>query len=150
MRRFVALSVLAFSVPFAAPANDFDWLVREFSRESGAHQTHILLFGLVRFTVSVAHPAGAGELRLAIFEKTGLEPYRFSELADSAVGSHWKPIVRVRSRDHESTNIYAQETGKDLRLLITSLDGGDATFVEVKIKPDKLMKFIDDHRGSGN
>jgi hypothetical protein len=127
-------------------ANEFDWLVREFSRQSGARQTYIPLFGLVRFSVAVVHPAGASQLRLAVFEHADLESEKFSQLTDAVVGHEWKPMVRVRSRNNESTNIYAQQQGRDLRLLITSLDGGEATFVQVQMRPAQLIKFIDDHR----
>ena len=41
MRRVLALCSLALLAPLTLPANEFDWLVREFSRESGARQTHI-------------------------------------------------------------------------------------------------------------
>lgn len=147
MRRFFAVIGLVITVPLLLPANEFDWLVREFSRESGAQRTNIPLFGLVRFGVAVAHPAGTSELQLAIFENASLESQRFSQVTDSVLGPQWKPMVRVRSRNRESTNIYAQQIGKDLRLFVTSLDGGQATFVQVRIKPEQLMRFIDDHRG---
>ncbi|HEY7304185.1 MAG TPA: hypothetical protein VH601_08735 [Bryobacteraceae bacterium] len=143
MRAFLVLLLLA---PVALPASEFDWMVREFSRESGAKPIHIPFFGLARFIVAVGHPAGTSGLRLAVFEHTNLESSRFSDITDSAVGGAWKPMVRVRSRDGESTNIYAQHDGDNLRLLITSLEnGGDATLVEVRVKPATLMKFVDEH-----
>ncbi len=148
MRSICACLVLLLIAPLALPASEFDWMVREFSRESGATPTHIPFFGLARFVVAVGHPAGTSELRLAIFEHTNLESRRFSSITDTAVGSAWKPMVRVRSRNGESTNIYAQGDADNLRLLITSLDnGGDATFVEVRVKPATLMKFVDEHCG---
>lgn len=147
MRRMIAICALALSFGATLPASEFDWLIREFSRQSGAEPTHIPLFGLVRLTVAVAHPAGTSELRLAVFEHASFEPAKFAELTDSVAGAQWKPIVRVRSRNRECTNIYAQQTGKELRLLVTSLDGHEATFVQVRIKPEQLMKFIDDTRG---
>jgi hypothetical protein len=148
MRRFFAVCALILFVPLMLSANEFDWLVREFSRQSGARQTYIPLFGLVRFSVAVVHPAGASQLRLAVFEHANLESERFRHLTDAVVGDEWKPMVRVRSRNNESTNIYTQQRGRDLRLLITSLDGGEATFVQVQMRPAQLIKFIDDHRRS--
>ena len=76
MSRFLVICALILFVPLILSANEFDWLVREFSHQSGARQTYIPLFGLVRFSV---------------------------------VGHEWKPMLRVRSRNHESTNIYAQQ-----------------------------------------
>jgi hypothetical protein len=130
------------------PASEFDWLVREFSRQSAAKPVHIPFFGLARFAVATAHPAGASELHLAVFQDVELESGRFSQMTDRVVGPAWRPIVRVRSRNGESTNIYAQSNGKDLRVLLTVLDGGAATFVEVRLKPEALMKFVDEHGSS--
>jgi hypothetical protein len=145
MSRLFAVCALILFVPPILSANEFDWLVHEFSRQSGARQTYIPLFGLVRFSVAVVHPAGASQLRLAVFEHADLESEKFSQLTDAVVVHGWKPMIRVRSRNNESTNIYAQQQGRDLRLLITSLDGGEATFVQVQTRPAQLMKFIDDH-----
>lgn len=132
--------------PCAVPASEFDWMVREFARETGARPTHIPFFGVARFVVAVGHPAGTSELRLAIFQNTNLEPARFSDITDSATGGSWKPMVRVRARDGESTNIYEQTNGDTLRLLITTLEkGGEATLVQIRVKPDSLMKFVDEH-----
>lgn len=145
MRLFLGVLTLFVALPLASPASEFDWLVREFSRESGAKQTHIPFFGLVRVAVAVSHPAGTSELKLAVFEHTNLDSPRFSALTDAVVGRAWKPMVRVRSRNGESTNIYVQTDGKNLRLLIASLDREDATFVQVRIRPEELMKFVDEH-----
>jgi hypothetical protein len=84
-------------------------------------------------------------LKLAVFEHANFDSSGFSKLVDEVAGTAWKPIVRVRSRNGESTNIYAQTEGKDLRMLIASLDHEDATFVQVKIRPEALIKFVDDH-----
>jgi hypothetical protein len=145
MRRLLAILSVAAALPLTLPASEFDWLVREFSRQSAAKPVHIPLFGLARFAVATAHPAGASELHLAVFQDVELESARFSETTDRVVGPAWRPIVRVRSRNGESTNIYAQLNGKDLRVLLTVLDGGEATFVEVRLKPEALMKFVDEH-----
>jgi hypothetical protein len=149
MRRSLAILAVAAALPLAVPASEFDWLVREFSRQSSAKPVHIPLFGLARFVVAVGHPAGTSELHLAVLEDVELESARFSQLTDELVGPTWKPIVRVRSRNGESTNIYAESSGKDLRVLLTVLDGSEATLLEVRVKPEALMKFVDEHARSG-
>jgi hypothetical protein len=147
MRRFVSTLAVLLVLPLGLPANEFDWMVREFSRQSGVKRTYIPFFGLARFAVAVAHPAGTSELKLAVFEHAHFDSAGFSKLTDSVIGASWKPMVRVRSRHGESTNIYAQADGRNLRLLIASLDHDDATFVEVRIRPEQLMKFVDEcHR----
>jgi hypothetical protein len=95
----------------------------------------------------VGHPAGTSELKLAVFERPNIESARFSRLTDEMVGGAWKPIVRVRSRGGESTNIYLRSEGEhQLRVLVTNLDHEDATFVQVRIKPERLLQFVDEHR----
>jgi len=146
MRRICGIALLATWLPLLTAASAFDGLVREFSRQTGSQQLHIPFFGLARFVVAVGHPAGTSELKLAVFEHPNLERGSFSTVADGLVGSSWKRIVRVRSKNGESTNIYTQRDGKQLRVLVASVDREDATFVEVRIKPETLMKFVDDHR----
>jgi len=143
MRRLVAGLMLFTALPLASWGSEFDWLVREFARETGIEPVHIPLFGLVRFTVAVVEPAGTSELNLAVFEHARLDPERFRKMADQAAGYAWKPMIRVRSEGGETTNIYAQTQGQRLRLLIAVLDKQDATFVQVRIKPQELMRFVD-------
>jgi hypothetical protein len=145
MRRFVSTLTVLLLLPLVLPASEFDWMVREFSRQSGVKRMHIPFFGLARFAVAVAHPAGTSELKLAVFEHANFNSAGFSKLTDEVIGASWKPIVRVRSRNGESTNIYTQVDGKNLRLLIASLDHDDVTFVAVRIRPEELMKFVDEH-----
>ena len=142
-RMLVLLAVAL--LPLPAPADDFAWLVRAFSRESGAKQVHVPFFGLARFVIAVGQPAGTSDIKLAIFERGDLESLRFSSLTNSTVGSSWKPMIRVRSRNGESANIYVRPDGKHLNLLVTALDGGDATFVQVRIQPESLIRFVDEH-----
>ena len=46
MRRLLAILSVASALPLTMPASEFDWLVREFSRQSAATPVHIPLFGL--------------------------------------------------------------------------------------------------------
>jgi hypothetical protein len=146
MRRLLAGVLVCAALPVAGWGSEFDWLVREFARESGMEPIHIPFFGLVRFAVAVVQPAGTSELNLAVFEHARFDPERFSGMADHAVGQVWKPMIRVRSAKGESTNIYEQAEGTKLRLLIANLDKEDATFVEVRVKPQELMRFVDEQK----
>jgi len=146
MRRIVALSLLVLVLPLALPAGDFEWMVREFSRQSGVQQTHIPFFGLARFVVAVAHPAGTSELNLAVFERPHIQPRDFTALTDSVTGAAWKPMIRVRSQNGDTTNIYLRPDGKHLKLIVATLDGSEATFVELRLRPESLMSFVQEHR----
>lgn len=121
------LLLLMMCAAAVAPAGDFSSLVREFSRQTGARETKIPFFGLARFVVAVAHPAGASDLKLAIFENVNGRQRDFMNTAEGIVNSYsWKRIVRVRSRNGEATNIYAMPEGNHLRMLVATVDNGDA------------------------
>lgn len=130
--------------PAAVQGGDFDRVVHEFSRQSGATQTKIPFFFLARAVVAVAHPAGASQLNLAIFENATFDPDRFSRLTDAAVHSDWKPMIRVRSKKGESTNIYSRPAGRQMHLLIATYENNEATFVEVRVDPKALMRFVNE------
>ncbi len=147
MKRLLGVVLLAIWIPALLPASEFDELVREFSRQTGSEQTRIPFFGIARFVVAVSHPAGTSDLRLAVFEHPNVLPRDFAKVTDGLVGGGWNPIVRAQSKKGESTNIYTRREGNHLRLLVATVDGDDATFVEMRIKPEALMKFVDEHRG---
>ena len=144
-RLLISLFLFGFSVN-ALRAGDFDWMIRQFSRESGVQPVHIPMFGLARLFVGMARPAGTSDLHLAVFEDTGLKAERLTALMDSTVGASWKPMIRVRSRDGESTNIYFQGLGKNVRVLLGNFEHGEATLIEVRLKPERLIKFVDEQR----
>ncbi|HXR76110.1 MAG TPA: hypothetical protein VN737_09060 [Bryobacteraceae bacterium] len=145
MRRFLLLISIAAIFASLLPAGEFEWMVRQVSRESGVEPMHIPFFGLARFVVAVGHPAGATDLHLAVFENTEIAPEHFARMIDSAAGSSWKPMIRVRSRNGESTNIYLQQAGKQVRLLIGTLERNQSTLIEVRVKPEELIRFVDEH-----
>jgi hypothetical protein len=148
--RYVKMAISAVALVFLASsplaASEFDWMVRQISRETGAKPVHIPFFGLARFVVRVGHPAGASDVHLAVFEGTHIAPVHFNQLLDTTAGSAWNPIVRVRSRNGESTNIYARQEGKHVRLLICTSERNETTLVEVRVQPDKLMEVVEEHR----
>jgi hypothetical protein len=148
MKNFGKLLLLAIWIPALLSASDFDRMVRAFSQQTGAQQIHIPFFGLARFVVAVAHPAGTSELKLAVFENVNRRASDFMKVTDGFVsGEGWKRIVRVREKNGEATNIYMLPDGNRVRMLVAVLESGEATFVEMRIKPDALMKFVDEHRG---
>ncbi len=144
MRRTATLVLAAaLLVPAVVAAGDFERMVHEFSRQSGATQTHIPFFWVARAAISIVQPAGAKELNLAVFENASFDPDRFSRLTDSAVFGDWKPMIRVRSLRGESTNIYAKPGSREVHLLIATYEKNEATFVEVRVDPAALMQFVE-------
>jgi hypothetical protein len=144
--RIRALLLLAAIGAAQLPGAEFDRFVQSFARQSGARRVHLPFMGFANFLVSVGKPGGASSFKLAVFERGEIDTPRFSEVADStAADDSWKPMIRVRSRDGSVTNIYEHEAGKQLELLIATLDSDNATFVHVRLDAKALAKFIDEH-----
>jgi hypothetical protein len=135
---------LLIAMPTALQASEFDWIARNVERESGCKRTHIPFFGLARFVVAVGHPGGASELNLAVFESADIAPERFREIVDHSVGGSWKPMVRVSKRNGESTTIFAQADGRHIRMLIGTLEHGEATLVQARVNVGEFIRFVND------
>jgi hypothetical protein len=136
--------------PLAAPGAEFDSIVRSVQQQSGCQRVRIPFFFLARAAVAVGRPAGASQLKLAVFERPGMAPERFSEIVNDALGPVWRPMVRVRSQKGEVTSIFLQENGaQSVRLLIASQDPEDAVLVQVRLDVGRLLRFIDEHQHAG-
>jgi hypothetical protein len=139
-----ALALLLLTAP--AFGGEFDWMVRQFARESGTDPLHIPFFGVARFLVSTTEIAGTSDIHLAVFPDMRISRERYAALTGTIVGPSWKPMLRVRSGNGESTDIYAVPVGKQLEILLCSYSGNEATFMQAKLKPEKLISFVDEHR----
>jgi hypothetical protein len=124
----------------------FDDIVRAVSDELHARPVHIPFFGLVNFAASVAHPAGVKHLDLAVFDDLDLDDHAASGVAAAirrTVGGRWKPFVQVRSRT-QTVIVYLQEDRADCNLLVTTVETGEVTLVEVKLNPEGLQVWLSD------
>lgn len=129
--------------------HDFNDIVRAVSDELHARPLSIPFFGLVNFATSVAHPAGVKHLDLAIFEDLDLDEHAVRNIGEavrrSTKGS-WKPFVEVRSRN-ETVIVYIHEDSADCKLLVTAVETGEVTLVEVKLNPENLQVWLNGDHG---
>ncbi|MHB8733666.1 MAG: hypothetical protein ACYC6M_00030 [Terriglobales bacterium] len=133
---------------------EFSSLVASIDHGGQFHRQHIPMLGMAGFFVGMAHPAGVKSIRIAIFEpdKNGvLDPEALAPpqhlLTRAFQGHDWQPIVRTRSRrDHEWTVIYARESTHDLELLVCTVEPGEGVVVQLKLSPERLIEFMDEHQ----
>jgi hypothetical protein len=123
MHTRVALGFVALALAAAAPVGDrdFDAVVKGIESQYGIKRTGIPMFGLVKLIVKVARPQGVKQLDMALFEDVRMDAPdadAIDALIEHAVSNRWRPMVRVRSRDGESSYIYFREDGKNVRLLV--------------------------------
>ena len=150
MRAPVILISLAFCGLAANAADrDFKEIVRAIANEYHTEPTHIPLFGLINTVAFVAHPGGAKQLDLAIFENLKTGGHDNAQVAArirQIVGVSWKPFIEVRSNkkgEGEITLIYMRPEGHDFRMLITAIEHDEATVVQLKLNPAALRRWID-------
>ncbi len=137
--------VIGLSIP-AWGDGHFEAVVRNVESQFGVRKMRIPLFGVVKFFVRAARPVGVKQLDVAIFEDLRLsrsDMEDFDAAVTSALGGAWRPMVRVRERG-ETTCIYAQPDGKDLKLLVATTGHDDTVLVEVKVNPERLARMLDE------
>ena len=128
--------------------SEFDHVVRAIEVHYQTKRTHIPFLGVANIFVKVAHPAGASEFKLAIFEDLKSRGYRDERELDQFMrelsSGRLHPLVRVHSRrDGESVYIYAADEVRSTRMLIATFQRDQATAIQVKVDMNALLKWID-------
>lgn len=133
--------------PAPARADDFDAVVRNVRAACGGRKVRIPFLGLAGFATKLVRPAGVKSFKLAIFEdltRTG-DASGLGAAIGQSLGPEWRPLVRVRSgRGAEQTHVYVRDAGHDLKLIVVTLDGEQATVIRAKVNPEALARFARD------
>jgi hypothetical protein len=98
---------------------------------------------------SIPELSEARSVRLAVFEDqdfsrpaTGVP---FMSALRATLSAEWSPLVQLLSPgDHEQTYIYMREAGEKFKLLVVHIGRRDATVLEIKLRPETLVKLIQD------
>jgi len=106
------------------------------------------MLGFASLVASRFHADDAKNMRIAVFEDLdrALNPPAgdFDAFMQQIAGSEFRPLVRVVSRrDGEQTFIYVRPAGDDYEMLIVSLEGDEASVVEIRISPDTMSRWVE-------
>jgi hypothetical protein len=129
--------------------DDFGNIVHHIEANYHVHRQHRWVMGLAGFTVKFWHVAGVKNFKGAIFENqpfvNAASDTRFDQVVRAAMDSGWQPLVQTWDRHTgERTYIYAQDLGKDMKVLVVSLESNEAVVLQVKVDPKKLNGFIEE------
>jgi hypothetical protein len=143
------VALFIFAAPAAAKDREFDAVVRHIETTYRTKRVRVPFMGLARFVVRVAKPEGVKSFKLATFENlSAADPAaeaRLGEVLRGALKSDWRPLVRVRSRrDGSQAHVYLRDDGKDVRLLVVSVEPEEATVIRVRLGRATLLKWMDD------
>lgn len=142
-----ALGIFCFALPAQAATDDFGRIVHHIEAQYHVHRQHRFAMGLAGFVFKFYHFAGVKSLKGAIFEN---QPFvnagsdrKFDEIVRAAMDSGWQPMVQSWDRSSgERTYIYEQDLGRDMKVLIVSLEPDEAVVLQVKINPEKFNEFV--------
>ncbi len=137
-----------------ARGDDFGKIVRHIEVNYHVHRNHRFIMGFAGLVVQFWHVGGVKSLKAAIFEDQHLDATdadaRLDEIVQSAGEHGWHPLVKSYSRHSgEHAFIYAKEEGKDMKLLIVSVEPDEAAVLQLKVDPVKLTRFMDENIGHG-
>ncbi len=144
-----AALLLAFflSAPATARADDFDTVVKNVRAACGGKKVRIPFLGLAGFATRLVRPAGVKSFKLVVFEdltRAG-DVSGLGAVIGQSLGPEWRPLVRVRSgRGAGQTHVYVREAGDNLKVMIVTLDGQQATVIRAKVNPEALARFARD------
>jgi len=149
----VVASLILAGGPSQARADDFGKIVHSIESNYHVHRNHSWVMGFAGILVKCTGGfAGVKGFKGALFENqhlSGSNPDSSLDEVVQSAGEHgWQPIVKSYSRRHNEHNyIYARQEGKDLKVLIVSVEPSEAVVIQVKVNPDKLAKFIEESEG---
>jgi hypothetical protein len=145
-----ALTAALLVTPLSVSAGDksFTLLVDHIRSDYKAERQSLFGLGMLsRVAVKVVRPAGVKSLKFAILKNLEIQERRegaFLAAVDRAVTPYWQPLMQFRSRrSNQWTCIYTQDAARDLKLLIVTRNAREAVVAQVRLDPDKLMKFME-------
>jgi len=142
----VALALL-FCAPASAKGDDFKSVVKNVRAACGGKKVRIPFLGFAKFAAKLVRPAGVKSFKLAVFEDLSMsgDVTGLGAAVGRSLGPEWRALVRVRSgRGAEQTYVYVRDAGDDLKLIVVTLGGDQATVVQAKVSPEALAKFARD------
>ena len=151
-RKIIAPLFLLFLVftfiapPVHAKDDEFEAVTKHLKTKYQAKKIKIPFMWLARFAVKVVRPAGVKSFNITLFENLQFSRATLDEEMQSAMKnslSHdWSPVIRVRSRNGEQVYAYLREDGKNVKLMLVTVDKDNASVIRATFSPEKLAEFI--------
>lgn len=151
----VPLILTALLFTFAAPKTvakdkEYEAIVKHLQTTYQAKKVRIPFMWLARFAVRIVKPAGVKSFNFTVFENLKFSPESLDDQMKSVVQNslnpEWLPILRVRSRNGEQMYAYMRENGKDVKMMLVTIEKDQAVLIRATFNPDKLAEFINNPR----
>jgi hypothetical protein len=156
MKRLMISAILAsllfvlFVPNTSAKDKEYEAIAKHLQSKFQAKRVKMPFMWLARFAVRVVKPAGVKSFNVTMFENLNFSRDTLDEEMQSAMSDSlskdWLPILRVRSRDGEQVYAYMRENGKDVKMMLVTIDKNEAALIRATFNPDKLAEFINNPR----
>ena len=149
---FITLIFLTLAFTIAVPnamakGNEFNAVCKHIKTKYKAKRVKIPFMWLARFAVGIVKPAGVKSFRVTIFKNLQFSPETLNEemkfVMQDAFSDEWIPLLRIRSDKGNQVYMNMREVGKNLKVLVVTIDKDQAVVVRAKFNPNKLAKFIE-------
>lgn len=159
---FIAVALVAFSIPVQAKDDDFNSVVKMIEQFYKVKHQGIpfLAKAGMKVATTAAHIKGgaakriaeAGSIRLAVFEDQGFDGdfIKFRTSLNGALNLTWTPLIQTLSAtDEEQTYIFLRSAGEKFNVLVITIEPREATVVQVTLSPKNLALLLKDPEGTG-
>jgi len=164
MKRIATIALLLFaSVPVVhAKGDDFNSVVKmieDFYRVKHVGIPFLAKAGMKVATTAARIKGGtarrlaeAGSIKLAVFENQEFNGdfAKFRSSLNQALNETWMPLIQtVAAAGEEQTYIFLRNAGDKTNVLVITIEGRDATVVQVTLSAKNLALLLKDPEGTG-
>ncbi len=149
---FITLTFLALAFTIIVPnatakGNEYDAVCDHIEDKYQAKKVKIPFMWLARFAVGIVRPAGVKSFKVTIYRNLQFSPKSLNDemklVMRDAFSKEWSPILRVRSDEGGQVYMNIRQSGKNVKILLVTINNDEAVVVRAKFNPDKLAKFIE-------
>lgn len=155
---FLGLAILFLIISFAsaeveAKNDEAKQIAKHLKTRYKAKKVKIPFMWLAKFAVNVVRPAGVKSFSVTLYEdlqfsKETLD-MEMQRAMRASLGTEWSPIIRVRSQKGQQVYMYMRDDGKNVRLMLVTIENNQAALIRAKFNPEKLAEFINDPKVFG-
>ncbi len=154
MRRLGTLVLFLAAMAIPASADEFGAVVKSMESHHGFRRANSRLVGLAGL---IANPimwgSDANRFQIASFENENAASkptlQELDQIIAVSLNPNWRPLLQLGSRkDGKATSIYADVTGKNMRLLIGSTEGNSIGIVQMELDEKALARAIANMKGA--
>jgi hypothetical protein len=148
MKRLGTISLFMILLAIPAFADEFGAVVKAFEAHRGIRRANPHLFGMASL---IANPmmwgSDADRFQIASFEnedaasKPALQ--ELDQILVKSINPNWHPLLQLGSKKKgEATSIYADLSGKNMRLLIGSIQGNSIGVVQMELDEKAIARMM--------